>query len=177
MTRPLSGWRGPRRERQVEAAAAAEFRDAFTATATPERLREMLEGRWLTTSEVLAEFGLEPARARSPYIASILQAAGALRKKRADRSAWTWGASHEARERRAAYAPTGPSLMPGRGERRDCARYGGCLTALTRAVPYAERGHCPSGCAHFVEPSRHDALVAAVADVGVMKRGAQWGAW
>jgi hypothetical protein len=177
MSRPNERWRGTRAERQAEAAAAVEFRDAFTAAATPERLRAMLGDRWLTTSEVLAELGLEPARARSPYIAGILQAAGALRKKRADRSAWTWGASHEACERRADYVPSGPSLMPGRGEKRDCARYGACLTALTRAVPHAERAHCPSGCAYFVEPSRRDALAAAVADVGVANRGAQWGAW
>jgi hypothetical protein len=172
-----SGWSGTHAQRKAEVAAAAEFRDAFTAAATPERLRAMLSDRWLTTAEVLVELGLEPARARSPFVASILQGRGATRKQRSDRSAWTWGAQSEPRQPRPEYVPTGPSLMPGRGERRDCARYGACLTALHRAVPHAERAHCPTGCAYFVEPSRAAALVAAVADVGVTNRGAQWGAW
>lgn len=163
--------------RQAAAAEAAEFRDEFRGLATPERLREMLAGRWLTTAEVLVELGLEPWRGRSPFVAGILQGRVATRKPRSDRSAWTWGAQSEPRQPRPEYVPTGPSLMPGRGERRDCARYGACLTALTRGAPYAEHGHCPTDCAFYVEPSRAGALAAAVADVGMMKRGAQWGAW
>lgn len=162
--------------KQAAAAEAAEFRDAFAGLATPERLRAMLSDRWLTTSEILADLGLETRRGRSPFVARTLQERGVFRRDRSNLSIWTWGGSIKARPP-AEYTPTGPSLMPGRGERRDCQRYGACLTAMVRAVPYAERGHCPSGCAYFVEPSRSAALAAAVADVGVRQRGAQWGAW
>lgn len=176
MIRPSERRRGTRAERRVEAAEAAEFRDTFSGLATPERLREMLSDRWMTTSEILAELGLETRRGRSPFVARTLQERGVVRRDRSNLIIWTWGGSIKARPL-TEYAPTGPSLLPGRGEKRDCTRYGACLTALTRAVPYAERGHCPAGCAYFVEPSRRDALVAALADVGVRQRGANFGGW
>lgn len=161
---------------QAEAAAAAEFRAELARVATPERIRALLNGRWLRVTDILAALGLDTSRAKSRHLAAALRDAGAERRKRSDTNVWTWSAADE-RPVRTEYKPRGLSLMPGRGEKRDCARYGGCVTALARALPYAEHGHCPSGCAHFVEPSRAAALVAAVADVGVMKRGAQWGAW
>lgn len=156
---------------QAAAAAFAEFCDEFRGLATPERLREILAGRWITTVEVLDALGVDRSRARLSFVSATIAERGGIRQKRWNMSVWSWGGMRERT------APAGPSLMPGRGEKRDCARYGSCLTALTNAMPHTEQAHCPTGCAFFVEPSRAAALEAAVADVGAMKRGAQWGAW
>lgn len=167
----------PSRAQQAAAAEFAEFRDTFAGLATPQKLSDLLSGEWLTTAEVLEALGLDRCRAGNTGVAAILVKAGATRLQIGGTHHWTWGANSKAKPPLTEYAPTGPSLMPGSGEKRDCARYGGCLTALAHGAPYATHGHCPAECAHFVEPSRRDALVAAVADVGMTKRGAQWGAW
>lgn len=151
---------------------AERIRSRLDHAARPGRLQRMLRGRRLDTRSIMAEFGIHCDKTELAIVAEWLRRNGCRKVVTVGRNAWEW-AGVEGREE--PVAPAGPCLENSDGEKRECARYEGCLTAFLKAYPSSTTSRCPSACAYFVPMERSRLLRKACEDVSYSLSGANFG--